>query len=271
MSRKSRRTHKAKQKQKQRLLKRQTANLSITPNEVFNQESDNASISSAILRTVRDLPKYSKMALSLCFLLQFITKGKADDLHGSWNGVLFQTNDANAINFGLQLDPTTYPDVNAVTAQILQQCGNLIQVVQPNWWNDQSIDWQSLYSACDRGIYKTQAQAYMALSQYVLDQIEDIAVPDSVWQCMDTVLTPSCQTSFFTDWAGFYKAIGIMGLAVGVCCTAGITYGAVKYLQHIWSRRSGYDDIPERQSINPCTQDIEANGDHAAKSSMRVD
>jgi hypothetical protein len=223
-----------------------------------NSNENNKHLVLSSTKKIADLSRAGQYVLALCSLANFIGTAKADELHDKWQGALFVTTD-NSINFGIQFDPRTYPNVDNITREILQSCGSLMQLVQPDWWNDVSIDWLSLKKYCNDGIYKTQSEAFMTLSQDILDEILDISIPDSVWQCLDSVLEPKCKTDFFVDWDLGTKIGFITVCAAGLITVSACAFAGYKYLSNIWSQRSGYDSIPER-TINDDSASREGMG-----------
>lgn len=194
-------------------------------------------------KLVKDLPKNSQYLLATAvFLMSFVKSALGDDLHNKWWGALFQTKDANQIPFGVQFDPNTFPNANATVKLIMEKCSELIEIVQPDWWDDVSIDWQSIQKFCNTGVYKTQAEAFMTLSQSVIDYLANVSVPETVWNCLNEAVDSSCQKGFFDDWKLGYQILFVAGLAsVGAALTFGL-YKGYKYAQGFWNRRN-YDPI----------------------------
>jgi hypothetical protein len=234
---------------KQKKIAKQKAKLRLNKALKTEQHSTNqANFATTHNKRGSSLATSGKIALAICIALNYIARASADDLHDNWGNTTFETNDINKIDFSVQFDPSVFPNINATTSQILQKCGNLIHVVQPNWWNDVSIDWLSLHKFCNAGPFKTQAEAFIGLSQYVVNNLGNVTISDDIWNCLNEAINPNCQQNFFTDWAAGYQALFITGLAVGTCCIVGLGYSVTKSLSRIWSQRSGYETISEPKS-----------------------
>ncbi len=225
-------------KQKQR---KQQNKINNNNNKLTNQNKRTANTNTLT-------PQTKKLAAFIITMLSAVNSVSADALHKDWMGALYAEND-NQADFGIQFDPNVFYDLSGTLSKIMSNCGHLISETQANWWNDASIDWDSIQTFPSNALYKTQAEAFRTLSEEVWDNLANISVSQPVWDCLHKTIDPECQQNGFTDWALGYQLLTCAGIAAAAGCVGFGIYSGATALCSFWNR-SNSSKIQDPESGN---------------------